>query len=246
MDEFQKKLYTDERSVTYGEREVAVATEYSAVKILLLSRNCPALSAAVEAQGGQVLRCTSPQEISLLSQFTGVCAILRFPVAALDSDYESSQDEDPHEDPSFQTATASEHSVTTVQAVALDVVLAQELQRHGPQPSCELSEEAQDEIGALEAIYPCNTTEGIQFARAGDSAHCFLAVQGVVACCSLSPSYPEKAGMQLELLGGQTSDALRGKLTELRLMCSEGGEWYGAPQLFNVALHLQQALSSTD
>lgn len=107
-------------------------------------------------------------------------------------------------------------------------------------------EELEEEMQALEAIYPCGDG-AVQFARIGDSRTCLIMAQraenAVTVKCVLPAGYPDTAGVQVTLhstQGGANSMALQ-LVEELLALCK--GEWEGCPQLFNIALHLQSSVA---
>ena len=81
-EDFQRRLLRSPETVTYGPAQVSKAAEYGAVEHLLLTQPpSTKLAALVERSGGhwETFAAGSPEH-ELLTQFTGMCAVLRFAV----------------------------------------------------------------------------------------------------------------------------------------------------------------------
>eukprot|EP00040_Diaphanoeca_grandis_P039631 m.259642 g.259642 ORF g.259642 m.259642 type:complete len:274 (+) comp38434_c0_seq1:450-1271(+) len=157
-----------------------MAIEWGAVEWLLVcGKPNKQLAAAVKRQGGKVLsffQNTNPIEFHLVSQFTGVCANLRFPLPDQDQVEEMmlreenslnmrmlSTDEGDTVKPKRSTSSSSSCLVTQELSMPIDSILRAYLEyndgcssdsesEHSDTES--LSEDALDEIESLQAIFP--------------------------------------------------------------------------------------------
>ena len=247
FEEFSKRLHTGCGPVAYGSSEVELAVQQGCVSHLLTTvdthKSAGGLVSRVKAQGGSVLHYTLQNDnTDFIASLGGRVAILRFELATTnDSDYESSPEDD-------HLPTSTPKQITAEQPrLSLDEILAAHHATTTAAHLSQLTEEALEEFAALEAIYPCGQSpnQEVQFARADGT--CFLLVQVADRALCLKAcvpaAYPNNEAIQLYIETSYGIPDVERIIAELRMMCSEGGVWEGEPVLFNIALHLQEAVA---
>jgi len=207
----------------------------------------------VASQGGKVLKYEPGEMGTFIDTFMGVGALLRFEVVSEEDSTvtigKSCDKTVPDSDYESDTSEASSHSSNNRnkdQLLNLTDTAVASLMAESASVMSTLNEEVLEEIEALEAIYPCGDGS-LQFVRLGGTRTCLIMGQShestVTLQCTFPAHYPSNESLEIALHSAQglTNGDIMELVEELDTLCQ--GNWEGAPQLFNVALHLQTRMA---